>query len=152
MAGYDPKFLGVDIPLPSFSPSVIGDVLENDGLAADADGVMAVADYPHYSVAMNRRERLALSAALNIDQKKFVISTSRDWRIDTRIGADFQFNNDLSTRVMVFMEILSHVFLHPLHWYRRRPLALPRDMAPGVPQMRALAIFTHVRFNGSQRR
>ncbi len=28
----------------------------------------------------------------------------------------------------------SNVFLHPLHWYRRRPLALPRDMAPGAPQ------------------
>ncbi len=45
-----------------------------------------------------------------------------------------------------------NVFLHSLHWYRRRPLALPRDMAPGVPQCGHWRSSTHGRFNGSQRR
>lgn len=90
MSGYDPNFLGKTVPLPEFSPSLIGDVLNKPELT---DGVYA--DYLHYSVATHRKFRTPLFAALNIDQNQLKqVKRSDRWRIDSRIGADYQLNND----------------------------------------------------------
>ncbi|MEO1406114.1 MAG: DNA/RNA non-specific endonuclease, partial [Pseudomonadota bacterium] len=94
MIGYQSNFLGIELPLPSFSPALVGEVLQRDTLEKDHDGVMALAHYPHYSIAMHREERTALYAALNIDQALLRTAGSRSWRIDTRIGGEFQLNND----------------------------------------------------------
>ena len=90
MPGYDPDFLGQTVPLPDFSPSLIGFVLEKPELV---DGIYA--HYHHYTIAMNKELRTPLFAALNIDQDKVKsVSRSDHWRIDTRIGAANQLNND----------------------------------------------------------
>ncbi|NJN22677.1 MAG: endonuclease [Leptolyngbya sp. RL_3_1] len=90
MQGYDPNFLGQPVPLPKFSPSLIGFVLEKPELM---NGVYA--PYHNYTVAMNRQLRTPLFAALNIDQTKLkTVSRTDHWRVDTRIGAEYQLNND----------------------------------------------------------
>ncbi len=90
MRGYDPEFLGHTVPLPDFSPSLQGFVLEQPELM---NGVLA--NYHNYTVAMHRQLRTPLFAALNIDQDKLKhVQRSDNWRIDTRIGAENQLNND----------------------------------------------------------
>ncbi len=90
MKGYDPDFLGKPVPLPTFSPGLIGSVLEKPELE---HGVYA--HYHNYTVAMNKELRTPLFAALNIDQALFKsVNRSDNWRIDTRIGAENQLNND----------------------------------------------------------
>jgi len=95
MPGYAPDFLGISLPLPTFSAALIGDVLQRDELAPNPDGISILAHYPNYTLVTNRRLRTPLFSALNIDQNKFRISQGgKRWRIDSRIGADFQLNND----------------------------------------------------------
>lgn len=93
MTGYDPLFLGADlpIPLPGFSAALDGAVLRAPTLDAEV-----FAHYVNYTVAMNRmpHRRSAVFAALNIDQTRLRgVGRSDRWRIDTRIGADFQLDN-----------------------------------------------------------
>ncbi|MEL6900354.1 MAG: DNA/RNA non-specific endonuclease [Cyanobacteria bacterium J06606_4] len=93
MKGYNPNFLGEEIPLPlpTFSPAIVGHVL-NDRLQL-RDGTYA--DYVNYTIVMNRVRRSPLYAALNIDQNLLKNARrKRGWDIDTRIGAEFQLNND----------------------------------------------------------
>lgn len=92
MNGYDPDFLGNDIslPLPSFSPAVIGNVLNRLELR---DGIYA--DYINYTIVMNKVRRSALFAALNIDQNQLRdTARKKGWDLDTRIGAAYQLDND----------------------------------------------------------
>jgi endonuclease G, mitochondrial len=93
MDGYDPTFLtGFSIPLPRFTAELDGAVLRRETLQA-----RVVATYPNYSVVMHAAMRAPIFAALNIDQRGVAThSTSRTdrWRIDSRIGADYQLNND----------------------------------------------------------
>ncbi|MEL6351038.1 MAG: DNA/RNA non-specific endonuclease [Cyanobacteria bacterium J06627_28] len=94
---YDPDFLGRDIilPLPGFSPAVIGNVLTNR--LQLRDGIYA--DYVNYTIVMNSVRRSPLYAALNIDQNLLKSARrKRGWDIDTRIGAEFQLNNDYYAR------------------------------------------------------
>lgn len=89
MAGYDPTFLREPVPLPDFSPTIAGDVLRN---AILRDGVYA--DYVNYTVAMHGPYRTPLFAALNVDQKQYRQTTRASrWKLDSRIGADFQLDN-----------------------------------------------------------
>lgn len=93
MVGYDPDFLGSDIrlPMPQFSPALVGHVLNNR--LELRDGIYA--DYVNFTVVMNRVRRSPILAALNIDQNKLRnVPRRRDWEIDTRIGEAFQLNND----------------------------------------------------------
>ncbi len=95
MAGYNPRFLRADIeiPLPTFTPRISGDILVSDSLRDQH-----IADYPHYSLAMNRTQRTAVFAALNIDQKTLRPTKRHDrWRLDSRIAGEFQLNNDYYT-------------------------------------------------------
>lgn len=88
--GYDPDFLGIPVPLPEFGPELIDEIVAKPELRDDV-----YADYVNYTVAMSARHRAPIFAALNIDQSKFrTVSRSNDWRIDTRIGAAHQLNND----------------------------------------------------------
>jgi len=90
MVGYNPNFLGQEVPLPSFSASLIGSVLNRTGLEREI-----YAQYHNYTVVMNRELRTPIFAAVNIDQTKIKsVRRSSDWRIDSRIGADYQLNND----------------------------------------------------------
>jgi len=56
--GYDPSFLGIDVPLP--------DVTDLDVLALLEDG-SPIIPYHHFSLAMHRRRRLAIFTAANVD-------------------------------------------------------------------------------------
>jgi len=88
--GYDPDFLGINLPLPEFGPELIDEIVDRPELR---DGVYA--DYLNYTVAMHARLRTPVFAALNIDQTKIKrVSRTNNWRIDTRIGSEFQLNND----------------------------------------------------------
>lgn len=92
LVGYDPDFLSSDIhlPMPTFSPSLVGNVLEKPILR---EGIYA--DYVNYSIVMNRVTRSPIFAALNINQRLLQsVARKREWDIDTRIGADFQLDND----------------------------------------------------------
>ncbi|NEP07295.1 MAG: endonuclease, partial [Okeania sp. SIO4D6] len=92
MVGYNPEFLGTDFPLPmpSFSPSLVGNVLRKPELRDDI-----YVDYINFTVIMNRVRRSPLVTALNIDQNllKKVERKSR-WDIDTRVGCEYQLDND----------------------------------------------------------
>lgn len=95
-AGYDPNFLDTNIilPVPSFAPSLAGDVLHSPLLAHEI-----FADYVNYSIITHRVKRSPMIACLNIDQNQFKnVPRSRDWNIDTRIGAEFQLDNDYYRR------------------------------------------------------
>ncbi|MGF1672654.1 MAG: DNA/RNA non-specific endonuclease [Rivularia sp. (in: cyanobacteria)] len=92
MTGYNPDFLGNDInlPVPAFAPSIAGDVLRSPLLKDDI-----FASYINYSIIMHRVRRSAIVACFNIDQNLIKdVARKRGWDIDTRIGADFQLDND----------------------------------------------------------
>ena len=92
MAGYDPNFLGnnITLPIPSFAPSLAGDVLHSPRLADEI-----FAHYVNHSIITHRLRRSPIIACVNIDQNLYQdVERSRSWKIDTRIGADFQLDND----------------------------------------------------------
>jgi len=85
--GYDPKFLGenFEIPLPTFSDNLQADVLQEPS---------AWLPYIHYSVATNMARRQPICVALNIDQNLRKSTKRGDWSEDSRIGNQYQLNND----------------------------------------------------------
>ncbi|MEL6681400.1 MAG: DNA/RNA non-specific endonuclease [Pseudomonadota bacterium] len=88
--GYDPDFLGVSVPLPEFGPELIDFIVLRDQLR---DGVYA--DYVNYTVATHSTLRTPVFSAINIDQARIKsVSRTNNWRIDTRVGREFQLNND----------------------------------------------------------
>ncbi|MEM9787015.1 MAG: DNA/RNA non-specific endonuclease [Pseudomonadota bacterium] len=88
--GYDPDFLGVNVPLPEFGPELVDFIVLRDQLR---DGVFA--DYVNYTVATHAVLRTPVFSAMNIDQARLKsVDRTDNWRIDTRIGRDFQLNND----------------------------------------------------------
>ncbi len=92
MAGYNPDFLGngIVLPVPSFAPSIAGDVLRSSLLEDDI-----FAPYVNYSIITHRVRRSPIVACVNIDQNLIKnVPRKRGWDIDTRIGADFQLDND----------------------------------------------------------
>ncbi|MCP4685657.1 MAG: endonuclease [bacterium] len=90
MPGYDPDFLGVHLPIPGSSPSLSGDLVSNSSLREEV-----YADYANYTVVTNAARRSPVVVALNIDQNKLRKTKRRSrWLIDSRIGSDFQLNND----------------------------------------------------------
>ena len=89
--GYDPAFLGPNVPLPSASPKLEASVAPVIGRD---DGVL---DYLHYSIRMHRDRRLAIYTAVNIDgmQARNVRRGSDRWSLDPRIDREFQVGNEL---------------------------------------------------------
>ena len=91
MAGYDSNFLGIAISLPGFSPALVGEILADR--VHLLDGIYA--EYVNYTLAMHRELRTPVFVALNIDQNRITSVSRRDnWRIDSRVGADNQLDND----------------------------------------------------------
>eukprot|EP00188_Purpureofilum_apyrenoidigerum_P004059 Plantae.Rhodophyta-Purpureofilum_apyrenoidigerum.ctg4436.p1 GENE.Plantae.Rhodophyta-Purpureofilum_apyrenoidigerum.ctg4436~~Plantae.Rhodophyta-Purpureofilum_apyrenoidigerum.ctg4436.p1 ORF type:complete len:486 (-),score=45.38 Plantae.Rhodophyta-Purpureofilum_apyrenoidigerum.ctg4436:643-2100(-) len=88
MAGYDPSFLGIEIPLPTFSQELRDAVLKDPTFE---NGTWT--DYIHYSVATNTTRRQPICAALNIDQTKLRSVSRGGWNLDERIGP-YQLDND----------------------------------------------------------
>ena len=76
--GYDPAFLAVPLPLPALTP--------------DADLATGPLPYHHFSVVMQRKRKLALFTAVNIDGGKAdQPRQDRDvWLLDPRITASEQ--------------------------------------------------------------
>ncbi len=88
---YEIDFLGNNVaaPLPGFGPRLIGDIVQRNTLR---EGVYA--DYPTFSLVMNRRHRSPAFVALNIDQSRLGGTGSSSWSYDTRLDNDLQLNND----------------------------------------------------------
>lgn len=92
MLGYDPNFLGnnITLPVPTFIPSLAGNVLHNSLLENEI-----FAHYVNYSIITHRLRRSPLIACVNIDQNlRKNVPRTKDWKIDSRIGAEFQLDND----------------------------------------------------------
>lgn len=90
MEGYDPHFLGPDMPvaMPKFSRRVASDVLSGDELR---EGY--IADYQHYSVVMSKKNCQAYLSICNLDQMQYRTVSGRTWFIDDRIGEQYQMDN-----------------------------------------------------------
>ena len=89
MPEYDSNFLGLPLPLPTFTPARIADILHSSDLA---QGTLAT--YPNYAVVTDRRYRAPAFAVMHIDQAKFQKTVrSNKWQIDSRIGQQWQLDN-----------------------------------------------------------
>ena len=87
-AGYDPAFVGMDVPLPVVRNT--SDVLTfpwNGGRAAELK-------YQHFSVVMSRRRRLCIFSAGNIDGSRPRRFKRPSWRLDPRIPASQQIRDE----------------------------------------------------------
>lgn len=74
-AGFDPTFLGVDVPMPD--------------LAAEVPTVLL--PYLHYSVLFRPDRRLAALTALSLDGAHLVpLARSDSWQLDPRLAAELQ--------------------------------------------------------------
>lgn len=78
--GYQPDFLGTEVPLPR---------------PAD-DRPVRDLPYPHFSVLLDPARRLAVSTGVNIDGSSLRdVPRSGDWYLDPRVRADEQSGNEL---------------------------------------------------------
>lgn len=97
MSGYDPDFLdGIHLPLPTLSPEIHSHALALEGTAQ----AQTVVNYVNYSLVMSRlsQRRAPLFVALNIDQNQYQATVrGDDWKIDDRVGAEHQLDNDYYT-------------------------------------------------------
>src|SRR5262249_34681694 len=90
-SGFDPKFLGVDAPLPALKSAV-------KNLAAKVNSGGIELKYYHYSVIMNSARKLAFVSAVNLDvgAKFSVKREGKDhWYYDERISHDLQAGPEL---------------------------------------------------------
>jgi endonuclease G len=91
--GYDPRFLGVTVPLPKLKPKPrFGGLLRIARPSRPADTTEL--RYRRYSILMSAGRRLAYVSACNIDYSA-PATASRDegtgsWRLDPRLGAGDQ--------------------------------------------------------------
>jgi len=84
--GYDPKFLGMHVDLPTLSPECVEDtVLLKDGNGHELK-------YTHFSVVMSKSRNLAFFTAVNIDGRRIEdLPRDRDvWYFDPRIERKYQ--------------------------------------------------------------
>jgi endonuclease G len=83
MSGYDPRFLPVPVPLPR----PLG------------DDVVRELDYPHFTVLIDPRRRLAAVTAVNIDGSALHdLPRTGEWRLDPRIEAEEQTGPEVYAR------------------------------------------------------
>ncbi len=92
--GYQPDFLGDDVPLPEISDRALA-----HGRPADVEGADDnVLRYHHFSVVMNADRRLAYFTAVNIDgaRSRRVVREGKDvWCFDPRVSRSNQAGNEL---------------------------------------------------------
>ena len=87
-AGYDPAFVGMDVPLPVVRNT--SDVLTfpwNGGRAVELK-------YQHFSVVMSRGRRLCIFSACNIDGSRPRRFKRPSWRLDPRIPTSQQIREE----------------------------------------------------------
>ncbi|RJK94355.1 DNA/RNA non-specific endonuclease [Vallicoccus soli] len=81
--GYDPAFLGVDVPLP---------------VPTDGAGLVELA-YEHFTVLLRPDRRLAAATAVGIDGASLRdVPRGDDWRLDPRVPAEHQADDALYRR------------------------------------------------------
>jgi endonuclease G len=85
--GYDPGFLGVDVPLPKMSLSLKRDAVNF--------GRLQIIPYTHFSVCLSAKRRVARFVAWNIDGARKVVLPRRDFKLDPRINAQHQIGNEV---------------------------------------------------------
>jgi endonuclease G len=93
--GYDPMFLGVPVPLPRLSATMLADVAPVRGRR---DGVL---DYTHFSVVMSRSRKVAFFTACNVDgrqSRKLPRPAREAWYIDGRIDEAHQTSDPVYVR------------------------------------------------------
>ncbi|MBY5933535.1 DNA/RNA non-specific endonuclease [Tateyamaria omphalii] len=86
-AGYDPDFLGVPAPMPELSLAFKRDAV-NFGKAQTIP-------YTHFSVCQSAKRRLARFVAWNTDGSNKVQLGRHDFKLDERIGTEFQLDDAL---------------------------------------------------------
>ena len=94
--GYDPNFMGTQIPLPALSASMKNDTVEVPP-QFQKNGQKHILNYYHYSVAMNKKRRCAWYSAGMIDGKHFQnFKRGTDkWFLDPRIDSKLQMGEEL---------------------------------------------------------
>lgn len=94
--GYDPNFLGTQIPLPALSESMQNNTVEVPP-QFQKNAQKYILNYYHYSVAMNKERRCAWYSAGMIDGKNFQdFKRGKDkWFLDPRIETKFQMGEEL---------------------------------------------------------
>jgi endonuclease G, mitochondrial len=87
--GYNPLFLGTQVPIPKLTPAQRKNVARQ--------GKSLTLDYTHFSICMNQQRRLAFFTAVNIDGGNLIkIIRKRDkWVFDSRINEAYQCGNDI---------------------------------------------------------
>lgn len=83
--GYDPGFLGVEVPLPEFSRN--GDDILTFEFGDDEQRELR---YQHFSVVMSESRRMCRFSAVNIDGATAGKRKRRGWRFDPRIDKAHQ--------------------------------------------------------------
>lgn len=87
--GYDPVFLGTDmpVPLPMLTAAQQADAAIHEG----EDGATHVLPYTHFSVAVSQSRRLPFYSACNIDGARAQsVPRTNVWKFDPRIDTDLQ--------------------------------------------------------------
>ena len=94
--GYDPKFLGTNIPMPTLSVTMQKNTVEVPPQFRK-NGKKHILNYYHYSVAMNKQRRCAWFSAATIDGENFHDFTrgTDKWFLDPRIDNKFQMGEEL---------------------------------------------------------
>jgi endonuclease G len=94
--GYDPMFLGVNIPLPKLSAAMHSKTVEVPPQFRK-NSQKYILNYHHYSVAMNKKRRTAWFSAGMIDGTRFQdFKRGTDkWFLDPRIDTKFQMGEEL---------------------------------------------------------
>lgn len=97
--GYDPNFLGVNIPLPGLSAAMQADTVVVPEQYRRQGNQFAL-DYHHYTVAMRQSRCFAWYSAANIDGRasmrpKLPKRSGDKWHLDERINTDFQCGEEL---------------------------------------------------------
>ncbi len=86
-AGFDPRFLGLEAPMPEMSRSIKIDAV-NFGKAQTIP-------YTHFSVCLSAKRRLARFVAWNIDGARKVQVARTGFRLDSRIASEVQLDNSI---------------------------------------------------------
>lgn len=95
--GYDPRFLGVKIPLPTLTERALRFGAPAAIAGAGKDHAPGELKYTHFSVVFNATRRLAFYTAVNVDGKQWQsLSRGSDaWYYDPRLPFDLQVGDEL---------------------------------------------------------
>jgi endonuclease G, mitochondrial len=88
--GYDPSFLGVDLPMPQLK-----DGFKDQAAPLLADPTKSELKYTHFSTIQSKERRQPLLTAVNIDGDSFQeMERKGSWVLDGRIAREYQLGNE----------------------------------------------------------